>query len=83
MAEEIHGRFREVRNIILSRIEAFRTGQLVDWDTGVDPRRDISEERIATYQDQLAATEELMLKLGFHSMPKVRCGVASRTAGFI
>ena len=64
MSEEIHGPLREVRNIILSRIEAFRTGQLVAWDTGVNPRRNISEERIATYQSQLAATEELMLKLG-------------------
>ena len=64
MSEEIHGYLRDARNSILSQIEAFRTGQLEVWDINTQPRRNISDERIAAYQEQLAATEQLMRKLG-------------------
>lgn len=64
MSEEIHGYLRDARNSILSQIEAFRAGHLEVWDIGVHPRRNVSDERIAAYEGQLAVTEELMTKLG-------------------
>lgn len=64
MPDGIHDYLKDARNSILSQIRAFRTGQLEVWDTGTQPRRNISDERITAYEEQLAATEELMRNLG-------------------
>lgn len=62
MSGEIHGYLRDVRNSILSQIEDLRTGKLEVWDAGIQPRQNVSGERIVAYESQLAVTEELMRK---------------------